>query len=84
MHWPHTHHAAGILQPQALSYDQGIIIPIPHENIGFIQLLGHLAGGFAFQGEGAGGDALLQPFGIRDALNRHTGGFRQNVQQSPA
>jgi hypothetical protein len=38
MHRTHAHHATGILQPQARGDLQGIVIPIPHVNIGFIQL----------------------------------------------
>jgi hypothetical protein len=84
MHRSHSHHAARILQAQPIGHLQGIVVPIPDEDIGLIQLLGHLARGFSIQREGTGRHPFLQPFGIGDAIHRYTRRLHQNVQQRPA
>ena len=66
---PHSHHAALVLQPQAGGDLQRVVVPIPHVNILHVQLLRNLVRRFAFQGEGAGGHALLQQAGIRDTIH---------------
>jgi hypothetical protein len=76
----YPHHAAAVLQPQPFRHLQGVVIPIPHVDVGLIQFLRHLAGRFAFQGEGAGGHALLQSAGILDAIHGHSGRLRQDIQ----